>query len=95
MTKQSGTLAWGASQEDFQVFKVTGRALKTKLEADGDCHLLLEDEGGFELGVEIAQPLFAEHSLNLSEIEAVRQTFEQLFGKSEQVDRRYRHLSGI
>jgi len=95
VTKESGDLPRGASTEEFQVFQVTGSAIKTKLETDGDYHLLLEDEGGFELGVEIVQPLFAEHSIKLPEIDAVRQTFEQQFGKSDQVDKRYRRLNGI
>lgn len=93
--KGTSKLPRGAGPQEFQVFQVTASALKIKLEQDGDYHLLVEDDNLNELGVEIVQPLFAQQSIKLSEIEAVRRTVEQNIHRSPHVDSAYHPLKGI
>ena len=84
----------GAGPQEFKVYQVTGKALKMKLEADGDYHFQVEDQNGNVINVEIVQPKYAPNSLKLPEIEATRTAFEAMFGASHHVDSAYRPLDG-
>lgn len=73
---------------------MTGKAIKIKLEGDGDYHLHIEDDNLVELGVEIVQPLFTPRSIKLAKITAVRRTVEQNLHLSPHVDTGYHRLPG-
>jgi len=82
----------GAGPEEFRVYRVTGMALKIKLEGDGDYHLVIEDAAGIQLDLECVQPQFAGASIKLPVLTEVRHAAEQLFGRSPHKDRAYRIL---
>ncbi len=82
----------GAGPEEFRVYRVTGMALKIKLEGDGDYHIVIEDASGVQLDLECVQPQFAENSIKLPVLTEVRQATERLFGASPHKDRSYRML---